>query len=51
MTLKRIIGVREEYFKPFECVQTNDWYQIELLGLESNTWNQLTVSKQMIDVY
>ena len=25
------------------CMLTNDWYQIELLILDSNTWNHLTV--------
>ena len=27
----------------FNCVQTNNWYQIELLILSDNTWNHLTV--------
>ena len=33
--------------KPFNYVQTNDWYQIELLVLDSNTWNHLTGCKQI----
>ena len=35
------------YLKPFNFVQTNDWYNIELLMLDCNTWNHLTVCKQM----
>ena len=31
-------------------MKTNDWCQIELLVLHSNTWNHLTVCKQMIDI-
>ena len=31
-------------------VQTDDWYEIELLVLYSNTWNHLTVSEQMSSV-
>ena len=27
------------FLKPFNCVQTNDWYWIELLILHSNNWN------------
>ena len=31
-------------------VQTNDGYQIELLLLDRNIWNHLTVCKQMMDI-
>ena len=27
-------------------MQTNDWYKIELLVLDKDTWNHLTVCKQ-----
>ena len=30
----------------FNCVKTNDWNEIELLVLERNYWNNLTVCKQ-----
>ena len=33
--------------KLFKSVQTNAWYSIELLVLDGNTWNNLTVCKQM----
>ena len=36
--------------KPFNCLQTNDLYQIELLVLDRNTWSHLIVWKQMIDM-
>ena len=35
--------------KPFNCVKTNDLYQIELLVLDKNTWNHLSVRKQIIN--
>ena len=28
-------------------MQTNEWYSIELLGLDNNAWNQLILCKQM----
>ena len=34
------------YLNPFSCVQTN--VNIELLVLNSNAWNHLTVWKQII---
>ena len=30
--------------------QINDWYYIEFFVLDRNTWDQLTVWKQMIDI-
>ena len=36
--------------KPLKCVQTNERCWIELLVLDKNTWNYLTVHKQMNDV-
>ena len=39
-----------EYLKPFNWVQTNYRYLIELLVLDNNTWNHLTICKQMIDI-
>ena len=29
--------------KWYKCIQTNDYYQIELLILDKNTWNHLTM--------
>ena len=29
------------------CLQLNDWYHIEFLDLDKNTWNHLTEYKQM----
>ena len=37
--LNRIISIRKQYVKPFNCVQT----------INSNTWNYLIECKQMID--
>ena len=31
-------------------MQTNDLHEIVLLLFDSNTWNHLTVCKQMIDI-
>ena len=36
-----------ELFYHLNCVQKNDWSQIELLVLHSNIWNHLTVCKQI----
>ena len=35
------------YLKSFNYVQTNELYWTELLMLDRNTWNQLTVCKQI----
>ena len=39
--------VRKEYMKISNPVQTNDWYWIELLVFDRNTWNSIIVCKQM----
>ena len=36
--------------KPFHCVQTNDWYQIESFLLDKNTRNRLTVWEKSIAI-
>ena len=36
----KIIAVRWEYLKPYNCVQTNDYHQIEII-----TWNHSIVYK------
>ena len=36
------------YLKLSKCVLINDWCYIELLVLHSNTWNHLTMCKQMV---
>ena len=41
---------RIEVFIYYNCVQTKDWYQIELLVLYNKSWNHLTVCKQRIDI-
>ena len=33
----------------FNCVQTNEWYSIELLVLVTNTWIYLIVYRQIIN--
>ena len=38
------------YLEPYNCVQTNDQYQIELFMLDSNAWNHWTVCKQLSSV-
>ena len=38
----------EQYLKPFNCVQRNEWCSIELLLFKSNTWNSLTVGLNWI---
>ena len=35
------------YIYPFNYAQTNDWCWIKLLVLDRNSWDHLTVSKQM----
>ena len=42
-----IIIVKQQYSKPFNYVQTNNWYWIELLVLDRNTWNYVTLCKEM----
>ena len=39
-----------QYLKTFNYVKTNVWYEIELLVLDSNTWNPFTVCKQQIAI-
>ena len=39
--VNRIISIRYQYLKSFNCVQ------IKQLVLDINTWNHLTVCKQM----
>ena len=39
-----------QYLKPFNRVQTNIQYSIELLVFDTNTWNHLTIYKQMINI-
>ena len=39
-------NVKYQYLKPFKWVQTNDQYWIELLVLDRNSWNHLTVCKK-----
>ena len=38
---------RLQYLKPFNCKQTNNWFQIEILVLDSHAWNHLTVWKEI----
>ena len=38
------------HMKLFNCMQTNDKYQIKLLVLDKNTRNHLPLCKQMINV-
>ena len=38
------------YLKPFNFVQTNDEYQIDLLVLDSNVWNHFIVANRTIYV-
>ena len=40
-----IIGLGLEYLKPYKYARINDYYQIELLILDRNIWNQITVCK------
>ena len=42
--------VRNRIASPVNCVQTNDWCLIELLVIDNNTLNHLTVYKQKIDI-
>ena len=35
------------YLKQFNCVQTNDQYQIELFVFHRNTWNCLSECKRI----
>ena len=37
-----------EFFEPFKCVQMNEYYWIELLVLNNNTWNSLIVGLNWI---
>ena len=32
---------------PLNCVQTNNWQWMKLFKLDRNTWNYLTLCKQM----
>ena len=36
-----------KYVYPFNYVQTNNWFKIELLALHRNIWSRLTVYKQI----
>ena len=45
--MNKIDNFKKPHLNPFNCVQTNGLYQIELLVLDNNTWNRLTVCKQM----
>ena len=43
--------VRNRTVWSFYCVETNEWHLFELLVICSNTWEHLTVGKQMSSVF
>ena len=45
--LNRIISVKYQYLKLFNCVQTNYQYLKELFVLDRNAWNYFTECKQL----
>ena len=45
--INRIINVKLQYLKRFNCMQKSDEYSIGLIVLDNNTGNHLSVCKQM----
>ena len=46
-----IVSDTLQYMKTVNRTQTNDWYRINLLLLDRNKWNHLTVKNQFKLVY
>ena len=40
-----------KYLKLFNCVQTNNWYWIELLVLDNSTWNYLMYKNSIRNIW
>ena len=45
--LSWIIGIALQYLEPVNCEQMNEYCWIELLVVDSNIWDHLTMSKEI----